>query len=144
MLHLHFQMKMLNMVIFFDDLVHINNNRVSNILTNNCNIDNNSVSNQDFNKLRFKISSTSNGFFLRLTSRDCDKAAISALTGEYLEFVKNYSGSNYDINEEKAKLNNLGTAWHDYNAEVGITLLITTQSTNQTYTENIVAKVAIN
>ena len=46
--------------------------------------------------------------------------------------------------EEKAKLNNLGTAWHDYNAEVGITLLITTQSTNQTYTENIVAKVAIN
>lgn len=126
------------------DLVHINNNRVSNILNNNCNIDNNSVTNQDFNKLRFKISSTSNGFFLRLTSRDCDKAAISALTGEYLEFVKNYSGSNYDINEEKAKLNNLGTAWHDYNAEVGITLLITTQSTNQTYTENIVAKVAIN
>ena len=126
------------------DLVHINNNRVSNILNNNCNIDNNSVTNQDFNKLRFRISSTSNGFFLRLTSRDCDKAAISALTGEYLEFVKNYSGSNYDINEEKAKLNNLGTAWHDYNAEVGITLLITTRLSNQTFTENIVAKVAIN
>ena len=112
------------------DVMSINKEKDINILTDNMVIDNTDSHNQY--KLEFKISKKSNGFFMRLTSRDSDKAIIEFLTNRYDSLLKNYSGSNSEFVTESYKFNNI-EKWKDTNASINYTITVTTGGNNVDY-----------
>jgi hypothetical protein len=112
------------------DMMSIYNNTEASIITNDHIIPNGSVSTT---KLQFKLSKKTNGFFIRLTTRDTDKAIVEWLTNQYNAACKNYSGTNADFIAEKNKFIQ-NEKWEDSNAIVNYTLSITTGSSTTNYT----------
>ena len=111
------------------DMMSIYNNTDKNILTNNHTIPNGSNS---VTKLQFNLSKKSNGFFIRLTSRDSDKAIIEWITNQYNIICKNYTGSDSAFLAEKEKFNAI-EKWYDSNAVIEYKLSITTSGTTRTF-----------
>ena len=98
------------------DLVAINNEQTKNALESDTVIPNNDGT-QSYHHLKFRMSSECNGFFTRITTRDCDKAVVNFLENEYNTRLKKYSGTNSIILAEKTKLLN-STSWQQSNATI--------------------------
>lgn len=96
------------------DLVTINREDIYNIINDNIDLHGNETSTEDLYKLRFKLSKESNGFFVRVNTRDCDKALVEYLTNEYNRYFENYIGANPEFVKQKRKFEEL--KWKDSNA----------------------------
>ena len=104
------------------DLITINDDNTNNILKNNTTIPNSNDTN--FHKLEFKVSTKSNGFFCRLTTRDCDKAVLEWLGVQYNAVCKNYSGTDSAFLAEKNKFKTI-EKWEDSNAVINYRVEVT-------------------
>ena len=98
------------------DLVAINNEKTKNALESNTVIPNDNGT-QSYHHLKFRMSSESNGFFTRITTRDCDKAVVNFLENEYNTRLKEYTGTDSIILSEKSKLLN-SSSWQQSNATI--------------------------
>ena len=98
------------------DLVAINNEKTKNALEFDTIIPNDNGT-QSYHHLKFRMSSESNGFFTRITTRDCDKAVVNFLENEYNTRLKEYSGTDSIILAEKTKLLN-SSSWQQSNATI--------------------------
>lgn len=83
-------------------------------------------------RIEFKVSKKSNGFFIRLTSRDSDKAIIEYITNTYDNLLMNYSGANSEFSTESHKFNNI-EKWKDTNASITYNITITTAGVEAVY-----------
>ena len=72
------------------------------ILTNDIVIPN--TDNETTTQFKFYLSTETNGFFIRLTSRDSDKAIISFFTTEYNNLLRDYNGNDEEWVLEHDKL----------------------------------------
>ena len=84
------------------DMLTINDNKVENILLSNTTIKGD-AGGQPYHYIKFRLSGDSNGFFIRLSSRDCDKPLINYLTQIYNVIVPNYVGDHEDFLNEQSK-----------------------------------------
>lgn len=96
------------------DLVAINKENLINIYTDDIVINNTSP--DSLYTLKFNVSGRCNGFFVRHSTRDCDKPAIEMITNYYNTYIKSYTGNDPVFLEEKAKFNT--TNWEDSNATI--------------------------
>lgn len=122
------------------DLICINDNVVRNVLEENTIIPNDDGT-QDYHKLRFKLSKDSNGFFARVTSRDCDKPIISLLSTEYNRLIKSYDGEDPEYVAEKNKFENL-EFWEDSDCTIHYSATVYSGEENRTF--SFVANVRAN
>lgn len=113
------------------DLVYMNGETLNDIYENNTVFD--TSSDESYNHIQFKISTGSNGFFIRLMSRDTDKATISFISSRYNQLVKNYKGIVYDIIKEREKFNTI-EKWEDSDAILNYKMSISHGSTTKSYT----------
>lgn len=104
------------------DLVCINNDKTMDALKNDTVIPNNQGS-QSYHYLKFRLSKDANGFFTRITTRDCDKPVVNFLENEYNNRIRNYSGTDSVYLAEKTKLN-AGSGWDKSNASINYDLRI--------------------
>lgn len=104
------------------DLVCINNDKTMDALKSNTQIPNNQGS-QSYHHLKFRLSKDANGFFTRITTRDCDKPVVNFLENEYNNRIRNYTGANAAYLAEKTKLN-AGSGWDKSNATINYDLRI--------------------
>ena len=98
------------------DLVCINNDNTKDILTSNTFIPNEDGT-KSYHYLKFRIGADSNGFFTRITSRDCDKPVINFLENEYNSRLSNYTGTDALFIAERNRLNSSST-WKQSNATI--------------------------
>lgn len=113
------------------DVMSINKEKDIDILSNDMTIVNTDPSTEY--RLEFKVSKKSNGFFLRLTSRDSDKAVIEYITNKYNSTLKGYSGSNTTFTQEARKFNDI-EKWKDTNATINFTVTVTTGGNSVPFT----------
>ena len=113
------------------DVMSINREKDINILTNDMTIDNVTTYLAEY-KLEFNVSKKSNGFFIRLTSRDADKAVIEYITNQYNAIIKGYSGHNAEFVTESHKFNNI-EKWDYINAAISYTVTVTTGGAPQDF-----------
>lgn len=82
------------------DLLTINNEQPIDILNNYIEIQPTGSNVDSINTLNFNISSYANGFFIRFSTRDCDKPIIEFLVNKYNTLFKNYDGDNLEYQEQ--------------------------------------------
>ena len=94
------------------DLLTINNEQAINLTEDYIEIPQASNSIDSINTLNFNISSYANGFFIRLSTRDCDKPIVELLVNKYNTFFKYYDGDNPEYLEEHNKFDTV-RLWED-------------------------------
>ena len=70
--------------------------------------------------LQFPVNKHCNGFFMNVTTRDCDKPALEYLTMSYNKLVENYDGNDPDMLSEKTKFRE--AKWAGSNVVLSYTL----------------------
>ena len=88
----------------YDSMSIFDDERID-ILTNDIVIPN--TDEETTTQFKFYLSTQTNGFFIRLTSRDSDKAIISFLTTEYNNLLRDYDGDDEEWVLEHDKLVNI-------------------------------------
>lgn len=111
------------------DLVYINDEKLNNLMENNVVIPN---TDESYHQMNFRISKNSNGFFIRLMSRDTDKATINFLSSQYNQLLSSYTGTDSTILAEKGKLSTIDK-WKDSDVTISYTLTISKGGKNTTY-----------
>lgn len=112
------------------DVMSLNEERDIDISNKDIVINNESTS--SVKHINFKISKKTNGFFVRLTTRDSDRAIVEWVTNQYNSLLKNYSGTVASFITESQKFTTI-EKWEDSNAVVDYTLTITTNGTPVKY-----------
>ena len=112
------------------DLICVNNDEIINVLEEDTVIKNDV---QNYHNVSFLISDKSSGFFVRVTPRDSDKAAINYLTTEYNNVTKNYSGTDEEFIAEKEKFHDI-TNWGNCNATINYTISFEYEGETVSYT----------
>ena len=82
------------------DLLTINNEQPIDLLNDYITIPEAGSNIDNINTLNFNISSYANGFFIRFSTRDCDKPIIEFLVNKYNTLFKNYNGDNSEYEDE--------------------------------------------
>lgn len=85
-------------------------------------------------EFKFNLSTETNGFFIRATSRDCDKSLVQFLTTEYNKLIKNYDGDDPLYLAEKEKADTI-EKWYDSNAVIEYTVKVTKGDMEVIYTD---------
>jgi hypothetical protein len=111
------------------DVMSLYDNKDTNIVNNNIVVPNDE---QSVHQVQFAISKECNGFFMRVTSRDADKAIIEWLTNQYNALFKNYTGDNETFRAEAHKFEDI-EKWEDSNAVVNYTLYIKRGTASQSF-----------
>ena len=102
------------------DLLTINNEQPINLISNNIDIPTASEQTDSINTLNFNISSYANGFFCRLSTRDCDKPIVEFLVNKYNSLFKNYDGENLEYIEQHNYFEN-NQLWEDSSCVISYT-----------------------
>lgn len=123
------------------DVMSINNERDISIKDNDIVIDD--TSQNPFNKLRFKISTKSNGFFIRVTTRDCDKVLMEYATNFYNKVFSDYVAYIDQFIEEQNKFNTIEN-WADSNVVLNYTLNIKYRNNSEIVTYDLSSAIRAN
>lgn len=121
------------------DLVTINDDKEANNFVYDTVIPN--TDDSKLHQLHFNLSRKTNGFFIRLTSRDCDKPIINWITNQYNKFLKDYAGEDPDFLAEKQKFIDI-EKWADSNCTM--TYNVTATKDGQSRTVSCVDYLRIN
>lgn len=97
------------------DLIAMNQERITNIYNENHLIDN--TSSDPLYTFRFKLSKISNGFFCRISTRDCDKPLMEVITNYYNRLINSYNSIEVAFLLEKDKMEQI-PKWYDSNATI--------------------------
>jgi len=82
--------------------------------------------------LEFNLSNRTNGFFVRMNSRDTDKAIIEYFTNQYNKTIDNYVGSSQVILDQKDFMDGI-PLWRDSNIQVDYTVIVSDAFDTKTY-----------
>lgn len=111
------------------DLVAINSEELSSIVTDDTHIPNGERS---ITNLRFPISTECNGFFCRPMTRDTDKIIVEYLTNQYNTRMENYTGINITYKAEAEKFRAI-EKWKDSNVILTYTVIVTYGDREKSY-----------
>lgn len=113
------------------DVMSIFDNQDINILEQDFTIPN--TEGVSYSHMEFPISGDTNGFFIRLTTRDSDKAIVEWLTSQYNSLFRDYKGADPVYRAEAEKFGTV-PKWEDSNATITYDVLITFNGETEVYT----------
>lgn len=116
------------------DAMSIMNEQRTNIITDDFVIPNEEE--DTTTNMKFHLSSESNGFFVRATTRDCDKALVEFITNTYDNMFKDVVPEDDDMSDEAVEARKFLTIekWADSNATIEYTAKISTETKEKVYT----------